>query len=72
MWNGPHILSHLANIYLFTGDADTALDTIERVRKGPQKSVLTPAVLQFDPTFDAIRDHPRFGALLEPYGDESL
>jgi hypothetical protein len=44
------------------GDADAALDEIERILAEP--SVLTVHTLRLDPRWDLIREHPRFKALL--------
>ena len=48
------------------GDADAALDEIERLLAGP--SYLNVHILRLDPRWDPIRDHPRFKALLAKYG----
>ena len=47
------------------GDADAALDEIERLLAGP--SYLNVHILRLDPRWDPIRDHPRFKALLAKY-----
>ena len=49
------------------GYAEAALDEIERLLAGP--SLLSVHTLQLDPTWDPIREHPRFKALLVKYAN---
>jgi serine/threonine-protein kinase len=56
-----------ALILAHTGDAETALDEIERLLAGP--SWLSVHTLRLDPLWDPIRDHPRFKALLAKYAE---
>lgn len=55
-----------AKILAQAGEADAALDEIERLLAGP--SWLTVHTLRLDPRWDLIREHPRFKALLAKYG----
>ncbi len=59
---GSHLAEDRARILAQTGDADEALDEIERLLAGP--SWLSVQLLRLDPRWDPIREHPRFGALL--------
>jgi serine/threonine-protein kinase len=54
-----------ARILAGIGDADAALDEIERLLAGP--SSLSVHDLHLDPRWDPIRDDPRFQALLKKY-----
>jgi serine/threonine-protein kinase len=48
------------------GEADGALDEIERLLAGPSR--FSVHLLRLDPRWDPIRDHPRFKALVAKYG----
>jgi serine/threonine-protein kinase len=54
-----------ARILAQAGEADAALDEIERLLAQP--SWLSVHTLRLDPLWDPIRDHPRFRALLARY-----
>ncbi|HEX9631712.1 MAG TPA: protein kinase, partial [Gemmatimonadales bacterium] len=54
-----------ARILAQAGEADAALDEIERLLAGP--SWLSVHTLRLDPLWDPIREHPRFRALLAKY-----
>jgi hypothetical protein len=62
---GPVLRESCALILAQLGEADAALDEIERLLAGP--SWLSVHTLRFDPRWDAIREHPRFKALLVEY-----
>jgi serine/threonine-protein kinase len=63
---GPAAAEDRARILAQVGEADMALDAIERLlaRPSPRFSVHT---LRLDPLWDPIREHPRFRALLAQY-----
>jgi serine/threonine protein kinase/tetratricopeptide (TPR) repeat protein len=63
---GTRVAEDRARILAQAGDADAALDEIERLLAGP--SDLSVHTLRLDPRWDPIRDHPRFAALLAKYG----
>jgi serine/threonine-protein kinase len=63
---GPRVAEARAQILGQAGNADTALDEIERLLAGP--SFLTVHTLRLDPRWDPIRDHPRFKGLLAKHG----
>jgi hypothetical protein len=67
-YSGPEVAEDRARILAQAGDADAALDEIERLLAGP--SWLTVHTLRLDPRWDPIREHPRFKALLAKYGAE--
>ena len=64
--DGPYVAEARAMVLAQTGDADGALDEIERLLAGP--SYLSAHTLRLDPRWDPIREHPRFKALLAKYG----
>ena len=66
---GPGLAEARAEILAQTGDAEAALDEIERLLAGP--SWLSVHTLRLDPRWDPIREHPRFKALSAKYGAET-
>jgi serine/threonine-protein kinase len=56
-----------AQILAQAGEADTALDEIERLLTMP--SWLSVHTLRLEPLWDPLREHPRFQRLLEQYGN---
>jgi serine/threonine-protein kinase len=61
-YTGPYIQQLLARIYLLTGERDRALEQVEMLLKIPW--FLSPSWLRVDPTWDGLRDNPRFKALV--------
>jgi serine/threonine-protein kinase len=64
---GARVAEARAQILAQAGDADAALDEIERLLAGP--SWLSVHTLRLDPRWDPIREHPRFKALLVKYAN---
>lgn len=64
-YDGPGLAEIRAGILAQAGEADAALDEIERLLSG--RSWLSVHALRLDPRWDPIRDHPRFKALLTRY-----
>ena len=64
---GPLVRQWRAMVLAQIGEADAALDEIERLLAGP--SDLSVHTLRLDPRWDPIREHPRFKALLVKYAD---
>jgi serine/threonine-protein kinase len=60
---GAYIKHQLARTYVVTGRAEQAIDQLEQLLKVPYN--LTPAWLRIDPTWDSLRNHPRFKRLVE-------
>jgi serine/threonine-protein kinase len=60
---GTYLQHQLARIYILTGDAEKALDRLEPLLKRPY--YLSPGWLKVDPTFDPLRNNPRFKKLVE-------
>jgi TolB-like protein/DNA-binding winged helix-turn-helix (wHTH) protein/Flp pilus assembly protein TadD len=56
----------LARIYALVGEPEAALDRIEHLLSIPAE--LSVAVLRHSPTWDPLRDHPRFSEIVERYG----
>jgi TolB-like protein/Flp pilus assembly protein TadD len=63
--SGPILAEYRALILAQAGDAEAALDEIERLLAGP--SWLTVHTLRLNPGWDPIREHPRFKVLLVKY-----
>jgi tetratricopeptide (TPR) repeat protein len=63
---GPLVGEDRAMILAQAGDAEAALDKIERLLAGP--SYVTVYTLRLDPRWDPIREYPQFQALLRRYG----
>ena len=62
-YRGTFRVENLARIYVMVGDFDLAIDQLEHLFKIP--SELSIPLLQLDPTWDPLRDQPRFKKLLE-------
>jgi tetratricopeptide (TPR) repeat protein len=60
---GPYIQLQLARIYLLVGEPEKALDQLEPLLRVP--FYLSPGWLRIDPTFEPLRNHPRFRKLVE-------
>jgi serine/threonine-protein kinase len=59
---GAYFQHQLARIYLLVGEPEKALDWLEPLLKLPY--YLSPGWLRIDPTFDPLRDNPRFQRLV--------
>src|SRR6185295_17516060 len=62
-FTGPYLQHQLVRIYLLVGEREKALDRLEPLLRMPY--YLSPGWLKRDPTFDPVRDDPRFRRLLE-------
>ncbi len=62
---GPVRVEDLARIYTIVGEYDAAIDQLESLLAVP--SITSVPMLRIDPTWDPLRDHPRFQALLGKY-----
>ena len=60
---GPQMRHDIVQISLLAGNYDSALKHLEVLVGMPY--YVTPAWLRIDPSFDLVRDHPRFKRLLE-------
>ncbi|MFL6583636.1 MAG: tetratricopeptide repeat protein [Chthoniobacterales bacterium] len=64
-WAYPRADLNIALAYAIMGDADDAIPLLERVLHENYASAITPAYLRVDPTYDRIRNDPRFQNLCE-------
>jgi serine/threonine-protein kinase len=62
-FDGPEYLACLAEIYAIVGDYEAAIDQLEILFSVP--SLISGNALRLDPTWDPLRDHPRFQKLLD-------
>jgi len=68
-FEGSDLLIQIGWMYTFLGEYDAAIQEIDRLLAIP--SQLSVPLLRIDPRWDPLRDHPRFQALLEKYGQEA-
>jgi serine/threonine-protein kinase len=59
---GPTVSIARAEVWMLVGKTDEAISEIERLLEFP--IAVTPAGLRLDPTWDPLRENPRFKALL--------
>jgi len=63
--NGPDYVYSLAEIYVMVGEYDAAIDQIEYLLSIPY--TLSVPLLKIDPTWDPLREYPRFKRLLKKH-----
>jgi serine/threonine-protein kinase len=61
-YSGAYNQLQLARIYILAGEPEKALDQLEPLLRVP--FYLSPGWLRIDPTFDPLREHPRFKKLV--------
>ncbi len=64
-WRGAWRVEDLARIYTMVGEYDAAIEQLERLLAVPSNTAVP--MLRIDPTWNPLRDHPRFQALLAKY-----
>jgi TolB-like protein/Flp pilus assembly protein TadD len=64
-YDGPQITGQLAAIYAWTGENDQALRLLDHLLQTTNGT--TVSLLKLDPSWDPLRNDPRFQALIEKY-----
>jgi serine/threonine protein kinase/regulator of sirC expression with transglutaminase-like and TPR domain len=64
-WQGLYAVEDLARIYVMVGEHDQAIDQLEYLLSIPGE--LSIPLLQLDPAWDPLRNHPRFMKLVGIY-----
>ena len=67
--DGPQSTATLAQIYAWTGESDEAFRLLDHLLTVP--SNLTVAMLKLDPSWDPLRQDPRFQALIDKHSPKS-
>jgi tetratricopeptide (TPR) repeat protein len=65
-FDGPKLTEALAEVYCIVGEQDKAIDLLDHLLSRP--SFVTVASLKVMPTWDWLRDNPRFAELLKKHG----
>lgn len=65
-FDGPMVTQGLAEVYALVGEQEKAIDLLDGLLSRP--SPVTVALLKVVPTWDPLRNNPRFIALLKKYG----
>lgn len=63
-FSGPERLEDLAEIYMQAGRHGEAIDVLERLLKTVYERPVTREDLRLDPSWDPLRENPRFQQLL--------
>ena len=63
VYEGPEKLENLAQIYAAVGRHDEAIDLLERLLKTVYQNSITLEMLELNPDWDPLREHPRFKKL---------
>jgi Flp pilus assembly protein TadD len=61
--DAPVLVVAMARIYAITGELEKAIDLLQHSVQTP--AGLTVQEIRLDPTWDVLRDHPRFKALIQ-------
>lgn len=62
-WRGPFRVCDLAHIYVMVGEYDAAIEQLEYLLSIPGE--ISIPLLKLDPTWDPLRDNPRFQKMLK-------
>lgn len=61
-------MEYLSITYVMAGKLDEAIDVLDTLLSQP--SWVTVPMLRYHPSYDPLRDHPRFQVLLQKYGGD--
>jgi len=67
-WQFPFTEEEVARAYVTLGDFDHAIPLLEHILRSPGVEILTTAYLRMDPSWDPIRNDPRFQKLCQEPG----
>ena len=67
-FSGPLFLEDLAEVYTIVGEHDKALEILAQLLAIPTSTSI--GALKFYRVWDPLREHPRFKALIEGYGEQ--
>ena len=70
-WRGSYRLLDLAKIYAMTGEPDLAVEALDKLLASPT-DVISVALLKIDPTWDPLRENPKFQHLIQKYSGEGV
>jgi tetratricopeptide (TPR) repeat protein len=70
LYQRPIPFEGMAVVSLLLGDHDAAMEVLEELMGMEYTRPITVHDLRLDPTWDPLRDHPRFQALLDRYADD--
>jgi tetratricopeptide (TPR) repeat protein len=68
-FDGPRVTATLAQIYAWTEEFDEAFRLLDHLLVVPNG--LTVPMLKLDPAWDALRNDPRFQALIDKYSPKT-
>jgi TolB-like protein len=63
-WFAPDLIEDLALVLARAGRLDDAVEQLRFLLDNPSRNRITASVLQLDPRWDHLRDHPRFQSLV--------
>jgi tetratricopeptide (TPR) repeat protein len=70
-WRGSFRLLDLAKIYTMVGEPDLAIQALDELLSRPTDAI-SIALLKIDPTWDALRENPKFQEILQNYSKEII
>jgi len=62
---GRYYINNLLTIYTIVGDYNKAIDQLEYLLSIPSGDIISIPLLRLDPSWDPLREHPRFQRLLQ-------